>query len=67
MSLQTLNQLYKDSSDKHKGVFFYINRKKKQGKSSSHVMTQQEYARFQITLRRAHAIAASRSQKKSKK
>jgi hypothetical protein len=67
MTLKQAEILLKESSDKHKGVFFYINKKKKQGKQSSHVMTAAEYGRFQALLRRAHAIAASRSAKKKKK
>jgi len=63
----SLVSLEKVASDKHKGVFFYINRKKKQGKQSSHVMTASEYGRFQALLRRAHAIAASRSAKKKRR
>ena len=64
--LSRIDALEKAASDKHKGVFFYINKKRRQGKSSSHVMTSTEYANFQRTLRVAHAIAASRSKKKKK-
>ncbi len=67
MNLKKLEILFKSASDKHKGVFFYINKKRRQGKQSSHVMTAEEYGRFQALLRRAHAIAASRSSKKKKK
>ncbi len=67
MNLRRIETLLKESSDKHKGVFYYINKKKRQGKQSSHVMTAEEYGRFQALLRRAHAIAASRSAKKKKK
>jgi len=57
-------KLLKESNDKHKGVFYYINRKRKMGKQSSHIMTEKEYAKFQKLLRRAHAIAAARSKNK---
>lgn len=67
MSLVDLEMLIKEASDKHKGVFFYINRKRRQGKSSSHVMTSTEYANFQKVLKIAHAIAASRSAKKKRR
>ncbi len=63
MSLKVLEKI---ASDKHKGPFYYINKKKRQGKSSSHIMTAQEYGRFKILMRRAHAIAKSRSKKKKK-
>ena len=62
-----MNGLSKIATDKHKGIFYYINRKKRQGKSSSHVMTSSEYAKFQRTLKIAHAIASSRSSSSKKK
>jgi hypothetical protein len=66
MSLRKLECLLKEASDKHRGVFYYINRKRKMGKQSAHVMTAKEYGKFLALLRRAHAIASSRSSKKKK-
>ena len=66
MSLREPGLLNKLASDKHKGVFYYLNRKKKLGKQSTHVMSAKEYGKFLAMLKRAHSIAASRSSKKKK-
>lgn len=66
IKIDSLVELEKIASDKHKGVFYYINKKRKQGKQSSHVMSAAEYGKFVALLRRAHAIAAARSKKKKR-
>ena len=58
-----LGSLEKNATDKHKGIFYYLNRKKKMGKATTHLMTAQEYAKFQKILRRAHMIALARKGK----